>query len=104
MLDVIANKVDVVARTVLRAVAGELVAYFSVIVYVNAVALAADLAGAFVIKLGEFSGVEDFCGRGVLEVFLVAGKRRAIMFGVFGSWAVAGLARDAQLRDLCTKT
>ena len=92
MLDVIANKVDVVARTVFRAVAGELVTYFCVIVYINAVALAADLAGAFVIKLGEFSGVEDFCGRGVPEVFLEAGKRRAIIFGVFGSWAVAGLA------------
>ena len=92
MLDVVANKVDVVAGAVFRAVAGELLAHFCVVVNVNAVALAADLAGAFVIKLGEFSGVEDLCGRGVLEVFLVAGKRRAIMLGVFGGWAVAGLA------------
>ncbi len=94
VLDVVADEVDVVAGAVRWAVAGELVTRFFILVNVNAVTLAADLAGALVIELGR---VDDLGGRAVAELFRVAGKRCAVMVGVPGGGAVAGLAGDAQL-------
>ena len=94
VLDVVADEVDVVAGAVRWAVAGELVTRFFILVNVNAVTLAADLAGSLVVELGR---VDDLGGGGVAELFLVAGERRAVMVGVPGGGAVAGLAGDAQL-------
>ena len=51
------------------------------------------------VELGELGRVDDLGGGGVIELFRVAGERRAVMLGVFGGGAVAGFAGNAQLGD-----